>query len=299
MSGTETLNIQNCPSLISLDCCHNGLLTVLKLTECPQLEILDSNKSGLQFLNLQDFDKLTRVSCQGNALVNCIIKNTPALTELELGMNNITDLTIVNSPNLITFKCHNNQLTETLDCSQYPALEEFQCHENNLSTLIVSGCSKLKRLSCDKNFNLTKLDLQNCTSLNRAYIDPEHLTDLNLTNVPEAFKNKYPKLEQKFHEICQNNASAAQAILEIEIIEAMKEEEITNTCTTTTTANETTLSSIFSFVSNQAYQAASFLPSLPGFLKRTYSERNESNQDNENNEGNENLPANKKRRTEK
>ena len=296
-----TINLQDCSSLVSFYCHHNPSLTVLELTGCTELENLTLLLSGLQILKLQDLIKLKRIVCTKNLLVNCEIQNMPALTDLKLAGNEITGINITNCPNLVTFNCENNQLSGTLDCSGYPALEVMECHRNDLHALVLNDCSKLNRLSCHGNVNLSKIELQDCSSLDFVYLDHEYLTDLTLTNASETFKNKYPHLEQKSRETNHNNnAPETQAILETEKIEEM-EEELT-TCTTTTTTNETTLSSIFSFVSNQAYQAASFLPSLPGFVKRTYSQRNESNPDNENNdnsEGNENLPANKRRRTEK
>ncbi len=104
------------------------------------------------------------------------------VTSLYLEGRNIKDLTgLKYFVQLETLEVNDNKLT-SLDLSGCKVLKRLSCTDNSLTKLDLTGLSRLEELSCQKN-KLTSLDLSGCKVLNHLNCADNSLTKLDLTGL--------------------------------------------------------------------------------------------------------------------
>jgi len=83
--------------------------------------------------------------------------------------------------NLEVLACVDNQLV-SLNVNNCSRLKKINCSENNFTSLNFSNNSQLKELECSKNSRLTNLIVKNCSELQRIEAVKCQLTSLDLSN---------------------------------------------------------------------------------------------------------------------
>ncbi len=128
------------------------------------------------------------------------IEDFIALTSLNCGSNNLTELALTTNTNLTTLTCSNNQLT-SLDISQLSSLNYLDCNFNQLTNIDVSQNTQLTVLACRAN-QLTNIDVSNNNLLQYFSCRDNLLIDLDVSNNPDlvrlwCFNNQLTSLNVK------------------------------------------------------------------------------------------------------
>ena len=147
-------------------------LSIIDLTNCTQLQTLNSWGGRLTRIDLSD----------------CM-----QLKKLEIEDSNLTELDVTNCTQLSWLNCSRNLITK-LDITNCTQLYNIICSSNKLAELELTGLNNLDRLWCSGN-HLTKLDL---TSLNKIYDFTGSWQSVSLS----LFKNN---VEEYIHYISLNN----------------------------------------------------------------------------------------------
>ena len=122
------------------------------------------------------------VPVKENGQVEVIATGSAQITVFNCSFNTLTDLNIINCPELRDLDFSTNYLTN-VDFSKCSALKELSCYENPLTDLDVSKCPGLIRLSCSST-SLKTLDLSKCSALARLYCQSNFLSALDVTKCP-------------------------------------------------------------------------------------------------------------------
>ncbi|HBD26054.1 T9SS type A sorting domain-containing protein [Flavobacterium sp.] len=140
---------------------------------------VDTNNDGN--IQLNEAHQLTYLDIGGQNINDLTgINNFINLTFLESSGNNLSTLNITGLLNLVNLRCYNCNLT-SLNLINLPNLRSLHCYANNLTTINLSSLTKLEQLICDNN-RLTTLDLSNSSNLNEIRCWNNQLESLNLKN---------------------------------------------------------------------------------------------------------------------
>ncbi|CAI2188699.1 6245_t:CDS:2 [Funneliformis geosporum] len=120
------------------------------------------------------------------------IEDFTNLKNFNCSKNQLTQVELINCPNLEKIDCSDNRLTG-LKLEKLTNLIELDCGNNQLTNLVIKDCPNLKIIHCSKN-KLDKLDLKVFPNLKELYCSENQLTELQLGEL-----NKLASLE------CQNN----------------------------------------------------------------------------------------------
>ncbi len=125
------------------------------------------------------------------------------LTQVEVYGCQLTELSIINAPDLNIVRCYNNQIS-ALDLSACPELQILDCHDNKISELDLSANTKIEKadaadnalkslklgqqallteLKCGGN-PLESIDLSQCGALESLYIQNCGLSNIDLSKNP-------------------------------------------------------------------------------------------------------------------
>lgn len=138
--------------------------------------------NGLIVITTTGDAQLTQLKCSKNDLTDLNIINGPELMILECDYNDLSVLAATNCPKLKKLNCISNGL-KVLDVTQCPELEILNCYYNPLKVLDVTNCTKLTELDCKYN-KLSDLDISKCPMLTKLDIFYNGLTALDLSGFP-------------------------------------------------------------------------------------------------------------------
>ena len=108
------------------------------------------------------------------------IEDFISLTVLNCSDNLLSNLDVSNNTNLTQLFCSNNFIN-ALDVSLLPHLQILWCENNQISNLDVSNNSNLISLVCSNNL-LTSLDVTNNTGLNVLAFESNQISTINTSN---------------------------------------------------------------------------------------------------------------------
>ena len=116
---------------------------------------------------------------------------TPLQPDGHIAYYTLTSQTIIIRGDVTELNCAVNQLT-SLDVSGCPSLIKLSCgslssEKGTLTSLKASGCTALTELDC-RNIQLSSLDVSGCTSLTTLYCSNNQLTGLDLSGCPALTK---------------------------------------------------------------------------------------------------------------
>ncbi len=192
--GLTSLDLENCTSLVYLDCSHNEI-TNINVKNCAALETLNcsyneiesidvSNNIALKELNILTYDKKET----HKRLKEIDISKNINLEIFNCGNADISVIDLTYNKNLTNFSCGNTNLT-SLDISSNEKLVELNCNNIDLYSLNIEKntvlckvyCpdTKINSLNVNKNIALTSL---NCANNNISAIDLKNNVNLELIN---------------------------------------------------------------------------------------------------------------------
>ena len=160
----------------------NGAGADSLLTEEELAAIQSLDLSGLGIANLdgiQVFTALKRLNCRENKLTSLDLSANTQLTSLDVGYNQLTQLSLSNHSALRTLNCQNNQLTG-LDLSGAEGLVWLYARDNRLASLDLSHNTALEYLDLFSN-KLTSIDVTMLPALRFLHINYNQLTQLDLS----------------------------------------------------------------------------------------------------------------------
>ena len=170
-SALETLWVNNNLNLKSLTCYSNAL-TNLDVYNCTAMTNLNCNSNpNLSYIgNLGSCTAITYLNCEDCKIGDLsAVMSMPDLESLYAANNKLTSLDVSGLRKLKTLRVSGNQM-----------LTELKCNGCALQYLNVSGCSALKQLSCNDNYDLSAISgLSECTMLENLSCYCCALTDLN------------------------------------------------------------------------------------------------------------------------
>ena len=167
----------------------NVMVSIPKATTTFSLGGTNSVFSGV--LNLLDLKSLLHLSCGGNQLTDVVIDNSSDLISLDcnntlittlntVNFNSLSSLNVQNCSNLSTLYCYLNNLS-TLSLTGCPNLTVVNCKNNIISSLNFSGLNQLQYIYANNN-DLTSINISGCTSLKELYVDVNDLTGITKPN---------------------------------------------------------------------------------------------------------------------
>ena len=142
--------------------------TLLALANCGVSAVLVDNMPCLQVL-----------SCSSNKISEISLVNNPEIVELQCGKNPLTIIELPADNKLEKLYC-DDTLIKQLDLSNMKCLKELDLDNNNLTTLDLSHSTELIYLSVYDN-DLESINLSACKNLQEVYLSKNALTELDLS----------------------------------------------------------------------------------------------------------------------
>ncbi|MBQ9667843.1 MAG: leucine-rich repeat protein [Prevotella sp.] len=166
-----------------------GILNMEGIQHFTSLKLLSCGNGNNSFesINLSTLTELETFMCYGVGLTSIDLSHNTNLRELEIYMNKLTDLDVSQNTKLTKLDCRQN-LIASLDVSKCPDLETLNCSGRDsyslspMTSLNVSGCTKLKSLSC-AYAQLTTLDVSTCTALTSLTCGNNVLNTINVSGL--------------------------------------------------------------------------------------------------------------------
>ena len=155
----------------------DGVITEEEIKNVVNIDVREKNITTLK--GIENFTALTGLNCGNNQLTNLDMSKNTALTNLDCSRNQLTSLDVSKNTVLRWLWCYNNQLT-SLDVSKNTALTILYCSYNQLTSLDVSNNTALTQLYCSGN-QLTSLDVSKNTTLTSLYCSYNQLTSLDVS----------------------------------------------------------------------------------------------------------------------
>jgi uncharacterized repeat protein (TIGR01451 family) len=169
------LTLTELPNLLELHC-KNNQLTQLALTSLPSFALISCEKNQLTKLTLSNLLRLDHINCENNKLTELTLINLPSLRSIICAYNKLTELALPDSPLLYLIACANNQLSK-LTISNLPNLQYIYCINNKMTELTLTNLPSLWYLSCEQN-QLTQLYLSDLFRLRNIYCLENPLSSL-------------------------------------------------------------------------------------------------------------------------
>ena len=145
--------------LTNLNCTGNRSLTVLDVSQLPNLLSLSCGYTAIPSLDVSHNPELIKLLC--NYCTSLASVNLGEISKLEIVTISdalITTLDVTHLSSLGTLQCNGCSLT-SLDLSGNPDLVTLFCYGNNLTSLDLSYCPKIATLYCYDNVDLGSLDV--------------------------------------------------------------------------------------------------------------------------------------------
>ena len=130
------------PELTSLDISSQKALTDFVFTDNENISSFDFSKNpNLEFLYLEAIP-LEKIDLSANT----------KLTQISIAFTSLSDITLPEAPGMKSIALHNNNLSGTIDASQYKHLEDIFFQNNNVNNLIIAkDVKELNIISCYMN----------------------------------------------------------------------------------------------------------------------------------------------------
>lgn len=187
----------------------------------PELEVLNCGYAQPTSLDLSGNPKLTKLTCNSSYLTSIDLSGNPLLTELtcysiltsidlsvcpllkKLVFNGNFDSLDLSVCPLLTYVSVGGKIG-SINVSNHTQLEQFYTNSGEITSIDLSGCSQLKKVSiignklasinlsgCTQleyfaanNNELTSLDLSDCKQLQNCFIPDNPLTSLKASDLP-------------------------------------------------------------------------------------------------------------------
>ena len=141
----DSIVIDNCPKLISLECFEDYLST-LSLSGCDRLYYLSCNNNGrLKELDVSNMTCLNNLQCTNNTMTSLKFDGCTSLEYLYCYMNCLESLDVSGLPRLHTLDCSDSYFSTltSLTLGNNDNLNVLKCYGNGINKLDISGCPRL------------------------------------------------------------------------------------------------------------------------------------------------------------
>lgn len=170
--------------------CDNNQLTTLDISGLTLLNNLFARNNNLTSINFGP-SKPVWIEVQNNQLTVLNFPSTIRLQKLNYTNNNVTNLNFSSlyAQDLMELYCSNNEITNSLNLSNFVNLQLLYCDYNFINSLNLTGLTQLKTLDCSNN-QLTTLNINGHPLLYRLSLghNPMPLPNLNVLSAPLALK---------------------------------------------------------------------------------------------------------------
>jgi uncharacterized protein YjdB len=185
----ENIDLSNSSNLEHLNIYHNPLKSI-DLTKCPKIKFLNFWQCDLlTSLDLSNCTELENLDSSCKKLESLDISKCTKLKYLECASSKIKELNTANCSKLETVNIFNSKV-QSLDLSKCTELKSLIVACCGLNSLDISACTKLEKLRCAVN-NLKSLDVSMCTKLNECLCNVNSITgNIYVYNKALAEKNK-------------------------------------------------------------------------------------------------------------
>jgi len=222
MTNLEKLSVADCLELETLLCYENNL-TDLDVTGCTalnDLQCFDNDNLTGSITGLHQCTNLAYFDCEGCKLSKLIMTRTyPYLRTFNAPENNLSEVLIYDAPNLTSVNLENNaaltRLTiknsgvASMNITGCDQIQSLYLENNQFTELDLSYRDALTSATITGNSNLTRLNLNYCTSLETLYCQNNGLTSL-LISVAYSLKTLN----------CSGNQLTSLSLSNVELISA-------------------------------------------------------------------------------
>ncbi len=134
-------------------------------------------------LRAESFSQVTTLDCYWHGIKDATgVEFLTQLSELDLGLNDITSIDLSNNIYLSVLSLPSNELT-SIDISNNTALTSLNLHSNNLSDINISSNSALTFLHLAAN-NLSDINISSNSALTFLHLGSNNFSDIDLSNNP-------------------------------------------------------------------------------------------------------------------
>ena len=166
---------------------HDGEISFFEASSVTKMECMGEgffSLGGISSLGeIRYFTALTYLDCGFNQITELDVENNKALVTLRCYFNELSSLSLSGNPALMELHCGSNKIT-SLDLSNNTSVENINCQANQLSSLDISKCVSLKTLACNSN-KLTTLNVSNNSALSQLWCGSNPLTSLDVSKNTE------------------------------------------------------------------------------------------------------------------
>jgi hypothetical protein len=139
-------------------------------------------------VNFLDFNSLKELSLCLEDLTELNVLNLPNLEKLLFSNNaEISEIDLSNSSKLLYLDCSTTAIN-ILNLQPVPNLTELTCYLTSINSLTLSDVPNLIKLNCGDNSNITSLDLQPVPNLTELNCGNTSINNLTLSDVPNLIK---------------------------------------------------------------------------------------------------------------
>lgn len=193
----KTVIFRNCTKLktIRADSLH---LSGLEIENCPEIEYLSAYNNKIKEAYLDDLTNLKFVNLSFNDLQRIDLSECHELQKLFVNNNKLINLDLTDNNKLVSLYCSYNKKLGKLKVSHLKNLKDLHCENCSLISLDCQDLENLKYLYClwnkakfilgetneTKQFNLLKLNVRGCKSLEELDCAENALKELELNNHP-------------------------------------------------------------------------------------------------------------------
>ena len=135
-------------ALESFDCSRNSI-TVLDVSNNPELRVLNCYDNYIGFLELKWNKKLKELKCSSNEIKELNLSRNRKLELLWCNDNDLSSIDISENTRLISFECAGNKRILELNLSNNPDLERICCEGTQIRELDIRNCGNLVRARTD------------------------------------------------------------------------------------------------------------------------------------------------------
>lgn len=183
--GLTSIDLSQAQGLVSLYCPNNQLTSInLKgMTKLADLDCSNNKISRVLFTQFnhpeKDLESIENINFSNNNFSGKYKYDFSTIKNLNISNNRYTSI-VLDSPNLKSLDCSNNNIVGTINLNTCTQLENLVVSNNNISSLVLAEEGKnLKQLFCDNN-NLYKLQLTNAADLMDLDCHNNNITQVNV-----------------------------------------------------------------------------------------------------------------------
>ena len=170
------------PNMVGITMYNTDVVHFYDEYNFPNLTKIDLHNTSLWEVTFSPahYPKLGTLNLEGNALTDLDVSGLTELTDLSVGLNQLTQLNVSANTKLSSLSIKGNKGIKTLNLKNNPAMRSLNVSSTAITELDVRHMSQLGSLYVD-SLNLTKLDVSDLMYLTTLSADATQLSYLDFT----------------------------------------------------------------------------------------------------------------------